>query len=66
MPLTPDDQGGGALTGGFFVRELTLTNEKIARSEQLRDRLATFGQKGCTYVRQSFELFNEQLVINHE
>jgi hypothetical protein len=38
----------------------------IARSEQLRDRSATFGQKGCAYVRQSFELFNEQLVINHE
>ena len=38
----------------------------IARSEQLRDRLATFGQKGCTYVRQSFELFNEQVVINCE
>jgi hypothetical protein len=40
--------------------------QMIARSEQLRDRLATFGKKGCTDVRQSFELFNEQLVINHE
>jgi hypothetical protein len=38
----------------------------IARSEQRRDRSATFGQKGCAYVRQCFELFNEQLVINHE
>jgi hypothetical protein len=50
---------GGALTGG-------LSERMIARSEQLRDRLATFGQKGCTDVRQCFELFNEQLVINHE
>jgi hypothetical protein len=38
----------------------------IARSEQLRDRLATFGQKGCACVGQSFELFIEQLVINRE
>jgi hypothetical protein len=59
VPLTPEDQGGGALTGG-------LSERMIARSEQLRDRLATFGQKGCTDVRQCFELFNEQLVINHE
>ena len=56
---------GGALTGGFLFDRTTVV-EQIARSEQLRDRLATFGQTGCTYVRQSFELFNEQLVINHE
>ena len=50
---------GGALTG-------ELSERVIARSEQLRNRSATFGQKGCTDVGQSFELFNEQLVINHE
>ena len=38
----------------------------IARSEQLRDRPATFGQKGCAYVGQSFELFIEQMVITYE
>ena len=58
MPLAPEDQGGGELTGGSLKSD--------SRSEQLRDRSATFGQKGCTYVRQSFELFIEQLVINHE
>ena len=55
---------GGALTGGSFsvgVNTLTIV-KKIARSEQLRDRSATFGQKGCSFVRQYFELFIEQMV----
>jgi len=50
--------GGAALTGEFSKCLPALL--KIARSEQLRDRSATFGGKGCIYVRQSFELFNEQ------
>ena len=58
MPFNSDVQGG-ALTG-------ELSERVIARSEQLRNRSATFGQKGCTDVGQSFELFIEQLVINHE
>jgi hypothetical protein len=36
----------------------------IARSEQLRDRFATFGQKGCCFVPLFFEQFIEQLVIS--
>ena len=59
MPFNPDVQGGGALTG-------ELSERVIARSEQLRNRSATFGQKGCTDVGQCFELFIEQVVINHE
>ena len=58
MPLTPEVQGG-ALTGGLSIWI-------IARSEQLRDRSATFVQEGCAYVGKSFELFIEQLVINNE
>jgi hypothetical protein len=63
VPLTTDLQGG-ALTGGTLSYRETL--RKVLRSEQLRDRLATFGQKGCTDVGQCFELFNEQLALNHE
>jgi hypothetical protein len=42
---------------------VTLLQKEIARSEQLRDRSATFGQKGCSHVRLFFELFNEQWEI---
>jgi hypothetical protein len=65
VPLTTDLQGGGALTGGTLSYRGNPT-KGFARSEQLRDRLATFGQKGCTDVVVCFELFNEQLVLNHE
>ena len=58
MPLNPDAQGGGRLPADY--------RKMIPRSEQLRDRSATFGQKGCAYVGQSFELFIEQMVITYE
>jgi len=77
LPFTPEVQlksflalnsrrsGGGALTGEFlFVWVVALLPKEIARSEQLRDRSATFGQKGCSYVRLFFELFNEQWEIS--
>ena len=51
----------------FRGGRLPADNRKmIPHSEQLRDRSATFGQKGCAYVGQSFELFNEQIVITYE
>ena len=65
MPLTTDLQAGGALTGGTLSNGGNPTKE-FEHSEQLRNRLATFGQKGCTDVDLCFELFNEQLVLNHE
>ena len=63
MPLTTDLQGGRLPAELFLIGE---TLRKGAHSEQLRNRLATFGQKGCTDVGLCFELFNEQLVLNHE
>ena len=57
-------RGGGALTGEFlFVWVVALVPKEIARSEQLRDRSATFGQKGCSFVQLFFEQFNEQWEI---
>ena len=50
------------LTGESFLRETP--KEKIARSIQLWDRSATFGQKGCADVFVYFELFNEQQVYS--
>ncbi len=64
MPLTTDLQGGGRSPAELFLVGETL--RKDLRSERLRNRSATFGQKGCTDVGQCFELFIEQLVINHE
>jgi len=45
-PPNPENQGGGSLTGGSFFERGNPVRKKFARSEQLRDRLATFGQKG--------------------
>ena len=45
-PLLPEIQGG-ALTGGFLSCVISTYVKVVARSAQVRDRSATFGQKGC-------------------
>ena len=62
-PTFSENQGGGPHTGGFFCVGLSLY-EKIARSEQLRDRYVTFVQEGWLVMCSCIEQFNEQAVCS--
>ena len=64
MPLIPDHQVG-ALTGGFFNGELTLAYKKLRAPNSCGIGRQPLDRR-VVHVRQSFELFNEQPVINHE
>jgi hypothetical protein len=52
------------IRGGVAHRRIAFTQVKaIARSEQLRDRSVTFGQKGSPVLNFKFEQFIEHTVM---